>query len=482
MSGEESVRKPECMTFRLLFPLFLLGVSMAVAKAGPAWIEKAVPRHLSLDAVSGALSGNKLAEVVAHGKALFEARFTIHDGAGRPQATQAIVPTKRRRPARAVFSRTSGPDANACTSCHNVPAAGGAGDFTANVFVSEGFESAEFDSLAPQFSNERGTNHVFGAGLIELLAREMTADLQAQRMAALRTARATGKAFSIDLNSKDVSFGRLTAHADGSVDVSDFDGVDTDLVVRPFGQKGVFASLRQFTVNALNHHHGIQPVERFGTRWTGTDDFDGDGVGDEMTAGDVSAMVAFQATLPPPARAEPGDPALRETIRAGEQVFHDLGCASCHRPTLPLNSLVFHDPGPNDTAGTLRPGDVETPASVDLGHLPWAKRLRRGNDGAWLIPVFGDLKRHRIADKQVDHFANELLAQRFVEVDVFMTAELWGAGSTAPFGHRGDLTTIDEVVRAHGGDGRGARDAYIAAPDAARGSLIVFLKSLIIRP
>ena len=75
-------------------------------------------------------------------------------------------------------------DANACSSCHNEPFAGGAGDFTTNVFVSEGFESADFDSTDPQFSNERGTNSLFGAGLLELLAREMTAELQAERRAA----------------------------------------------------------------------------------------------------------------------------------------------------------------------------------------------------------------------------------------------------------------------------------------------------------
>ena len=59
-----------------------------------------------------------------------------------------------------------------------MPVVGGAGDFAVNVFVSEGFESADFDSIDPQFSNERGTNHMFGAGLVELLAREITADLQ----------------------------------------------------------------------------------------------------------------------------------------------------------------------------------------------------------------------------------------------------------------------------------------------------------------
>ncbi len=58
---------------------------------------------------------------------------------------------------------------------------GGSGDDVANVFVSEGFESAQFDNVDPSFSSERHTIALMGAGLVELLAREMTADLQAIR-------------------------------------------------------------------------------------------------------------------------------------------------------------------------------------------------------------------------------------------------------------------------------------------------------------
>jgi hypothetical protein len=108
------------------------------------------------------------------GEALFAARFTTLDGAGRPEATQAIDPTRRKHPREQMFLRSAGPDAGSCAACHNQPAIGGAGDFVTNVFVSEGFESADFDSLDPQFSSERGTNHLFGAGLVELLAREMS--------------------------------------------------------------------------------------------------------------------------------------------------------------------------------------------------------------------------------------------------------------------------------------------------------------------
>ena len=448
----------------------------------PAWSERTIRQRIDPATLAGPLSAEALGELTEQGRALFAARFTILDGAGRPGATQAIVPTRSRRPAEHAFQRLAGPDANACSSCHNEPVAGGAGGFVANAFVSEGFESAEFDTLDPQFSNERGTNHLFGAGLIELLAREMTVDLTAARAAALKEARARGTQVRQALTSKGVDFGRITALPDGSVDLGELDGVDDDLVVRPFTQKGVMTSLRQFTVNALNQHHGMQPDERWGTRWTGTADFDGDGHDDEIGAGEVSALVAWQATLPAPREIAPQDAAWRKAAAQGRDVFAELGCTSCHRPSLPLDSLAFSDPGPVDMAGTLRDGDVESPAVYDLALTEWAKALPRDAEGRVLVPLFGDLKRHRIADTRTADLGNETLAQRFVERDVFMTAELWGLADTAPYGHRGDMTTLDEVIRAHGGAASDSAMAYGDLAEAERSALIAWLKTLRITP
>ncbi|RFC63765.1 hypothetical protein DYI37_10510 [Fulvimarina endophytica] len=448
----------------------------------PAWSEHAVKHRIDQDRLAGTLDADALQTLIAAGRDLFEARFTTLDGAGRPHSTQAIIPTRHRRPAEHGFQRLAGPDANACSSCHNEPATGGAGGFVGNVFVSEGFESADFDTIDPQFSNERGTNHLFGSGLVELLAREMTADLKAQRTEALKAARASGEPVAAPLASKGVSFGSITALPDGSVDFSELDGIDPDLVLRPFSQKGVMTSLRQFTVNTLNSHHGMQASERFGARWTGTGDFDGDGMADEIGPGEVSAMVAFQASLPAPLETAPEDPEWRKAAKAGRAVFADLGCATCHKPSLPLDSLAFADPGPVDTAGTLRTQDVAEPAIYDLGLLEWAKALPRDEKGRVLVPLFGDLKRHRIADQASPRFGNETLAQRFVERDVFMTAELWGLADTAPYGHRGDVTTLDEAILAHGGDAKASATAYRKLPEEERSALVAWLKTLKVEP
>jgi hypothetical protein len=443
------------------------------------WTDAIVGESLGFEAAR-ALSVADLKALLDRGQRLFTAKFTVVDGAGRPKATQAIVPTKRRRGENQPFLRTGGPDASACSGCHNDPSVGAAGEFVANVFVSEGFESADFDSVDPQFSSERNTNALMGDGLVELLAREMTADLYAQRRAALDEARRTGRNVEARLTAKGVGFGTLVALPDGVVDVGKLEGVDTDLVVRPFSQKGVFTSLRQFTINALNVHHGIEADERFGERWTGTADFDEDGKANELGEGDVSALTLFQAALAPPTvRADIPD-TWKQAAASGEKAFDDLGCTACHRPFLPLASPLFTDPGPFDAAGTLRAGDVAEPIAVDLSRQTWAKHLKRNAKGEWLVPLYGDLKRHVIVDEGVAALGNEIMGQRFVARDVFMTAELWGVGSTAPYGHRGDITTLDGVIRAHGGEGRKSRDAYVRADDATRSNLIAFLKTLVI--
>ncbi len=466
---------------QLAIPVAALAVTLATAAAAdPAlmpWSENAIREDVDINALA-ASGQDPLPELLPVGEELFKAKFTTLDGGGRPDATGAIVPTKVRRPTQQAFQRLAGMDSNSCASCHNEPVIGGAGAFTANVFVSEGFESADFDTVDPQFSNERNTVALQGAGLLELLAREMTTDLRAQRHAVLKKARASGAAETMLLETKGVSFGSLTAYPDGTLDVSGLEGVDDDLTLRPFSQKGVFASLRQFTVNAMNAHHGMQSVERFGAAWTGTNDFDGDGHTNEVSPGQISALVAFQATLPAPARKQDLPDIWQDAADQGEKLFTDIGCASCHIPALPLESLVFQDPGPFDTAGTLRQSDVAKPLALDLATLDWVKALPRDNQGRVLVPLFGDLKRHKIADAANDTFGNELLAQRFVARDVFLTAELWGIGSTAPYGHRGDLTTLDEVIQAHGGEATKSREAYSDLAEDGRQSVIAFLRSL----
>ena len=446
------------------------------AMAAPVGDERAIPERVEQTAIdAGEVS---IEELIRVGRLWFESKFTLAEGAGRPAATGAIIPTPAEPDVLPLFFRTAGPDSNACRGCHNDPDVGGAGDFVANAFVSEGFSDADFDTVDPQFSNERGTPALHGSGLVELLAREMTRDLRAQRREAAASARRDGKAVRVELTSKGVDFGALTVHPDGFVDVSALDGVDQDLVIRPFSQKGVFTSIRQFTINALNAHHGMQAVERFGARYTGTDDFDRDGVADEVGPGDLTALVLFQATLPPPRQVLSGDPGRRAAAAAGENLFEAIGCASCHVPRLPLDSAVFGEPNPFNPAGNLRPGEVGRPLRIDLAELAARSGIETDDAGRLLVPVYSDFKRHVIADAERPHFANELLSQRFVNRDAFLTTRLWGVGSTAPYGHRGDVPTLHEAIRHHGGDAAESRRAFEDMPEEDQRKVVEFLLSL----
>lgn len=455
-------------------------LSVAIAESPLPWEDTTVTIGGIASAPEGELTKEQLDELINAGEELFIKKFNTREGAGRPGATQAIIPTKQRHLNDQQFARLSGPDAQACSACHNDPIIGGAGDFVTNVFVSEGFANANFDTSDPQFSNERGTNHLFGAGLIELLAREMSEELVQLRTDALLQAATIGTPVKVPLTAKGVSFGFITALPDGLVDLSDIEGIDTDLVIRPFSQKGVMTSLRQFTVNAMNHHHGMQATERFGTRWTGENDFDLDGVTNELSEDNISALVAWQATLRVPLEKEPTNPTWQQAATRGRSLFKAQGCADCHRTELPLSSLKFNDPGPFDVAGTLNNTQVSQPAVYDLALLEWTKTLPRNDNGEVLVPLFGDLKRHTMTDRVNTLLGNELLSQRFVGRDVFMTSELWGIGSTAPYGHRNDFTSLDEIILAHGGDARTARDAFAGASEADQIALIAFLKTLVI--
>ena len=187
-------------------------------------------------------------------------------------------------------------------------------------------------SVSPEFSNERNTLGMMGAGPIEMLAREMTAELHAIRDDARAEAESTSMPAFRELWAKDVYFGSITVFPDGTINPMGIEGVDWDLIIKPFHQKGAVVSLREFSNNAMNHHHGIQSIERFG----GGTDPDQDGVSSELTTGDITAITIFQAALNTPGRVIPNDPARAAAIEQGQSLFNQIGCSTCHVPVMVL--------------------------------------------------------------------------------------------------------------------------------------------------
>ncbi len=441
---------------------------------------RAVPGHVSQgDIANGRWT---LANLQEAGRRLFIARFTRDDGFGRPGATGNPFPRRRRAAIDTGFSRATGLDANSCASCHNSPTIGGAGDFAANVLVGLGERDPPIASLEREFSNERGSPELHGTAVIELLAREMTRDLQRLRDQALESAKQNGRSVRQELSTKGVAFGALTAEPDGELLCDELEGVDRDLIIRPFGQKGMFVSVREFTINAANLHHGMQAEERYGCKATGSDDFDEDGVTVELTEGDITALTLFQAMLSVPGQVLPSDLAKREQVVLGERLFAEVSCNECHRMELPLESPVFTEPGPYNFEGTLSSKLNDNVTSLDLTRDIELPMLTRDEDGSIRVRAFTDLKRHLIADPETDHFQNETLVQRFLPTGAFITRRLWATGNTAPYGHRGDLPCIEDAILHHGGEAAASRRKYQALEPMQRSAIVEFLRSLQILP
>jgi hypothetical protein len=430
-----------------------------------------------------------LAKLLEAGEDIFAARWNLLDGACRPAATGNGTPTKRDPAHNVPFLRTSGPDASSCADCHNQPFVGGAGGFVANVFVLAQVADPVVDSVSAEFANERNTLGMNGSGAIEMLAREMTEDLWGLRQAVIVRARTAGRTTSIPLVTKGVNFGTLSSQPNGVLDTSKVEGVDADLIVKPFHQKGVVNSVRVFTVNAYNHHHGMQSIERFGVgqrdnlgNVIATNDFDEDGVADELTPGDITAATVFQAAMNVPGRVVSSNPAIRAAAQRGEDLFGEIGCAECHRPTLVLRTRQFSEPNPYNPAGNLRPQDVKQLFSFDLtADLP-GPSLEAIPQGGAVVRAFTDLKRHVICDEFDPFFCNERKIQSGVPTNQFLTRKLWDVGNTAPYGHRGDLTTMTEAILHHAGEARLSRDRYATLSQIQQAEIIEFLKQLQVLP
>lgn len=419
-------------------------------------------------------------EVFKAGQALFIAKFNTYDGQSRPGTTGGGALRDIGSAPR--FIRTSAPDANSCAGCHNDPFIGAAGDIVANVFVLAQTLDPVTDSVSAEFSNNRNTLGMHGSGQIEMLAREMTAELQSIRDDAATWAADTGVEEMRSLNSKGVNFGTIVALPDGSFDTSGVVGVNEDLIVRPFHQKGAVISLREFTNNAMNHHHGMQSVERFGVERTGTDDFDGDGVPDELTVGDITATTIWQAALGTPGQVISSDINVALAVIRGENHFERVGCGDCHMPVLKLNDTVFSEPNPYNPDGNLQLADVSAPFTYDMTRRGQKPRPQPTVDGGILVRAYTDLKRHNLCDDEIDHYCNEQVVQGGIPTEDFLTRKLWDVGNTAPYGHVGDLTTLTEAIAAHGGAARYSRDGFMSLPSSEQDELIEFLKSLQILP
>ena len=356
-----------------------------------------------------------------------------------------------------------GPDAAKCAACHwrGGPAGGGDG---ADAAYLQGDGDRQSSALA------RNPIALSGAGFIEILAAEMNAEIAAERDALAAKAKQQGKPAEGAIKAKGISFGSITVKPDGSIATGGVEGIDGDLVIKPFGWKGNVATLRDAVEDALLLHHGMEstylvktaPKDRVGP--FGGADPDGDGVIEEITEGQVTALTLFVAMQELPQIVAPPDSNLALLWADGRNRFESLGCAACHTPSLPLGRARFDLPS--------REGGATV--SIDLASEAAEPRIAGAmSDGVMRAHLYSDLKRHDLGDALA-----EPRADRGVGGRLFLTRPLWGVGRSGPYLHDGRAATLEAAILAHGGEAQKSRDAYAALDDPKRGSVRVFLASL----
>ena len=396
-------------------------------------------------------------------------------------------------------AREGGANATSCIACHNSPGANGAGDVAVNVILDP------THSGDPSLFLERNTLPLFALGAPQRAAEEMSAELVRQRDALSEKACEAGAA-ETQLQAKGVDFGTLRAErregdvCEVAIDVAGLEGVDEDLVVRPFGWKGNHATIRGFTREAAHNELGLQGVELVGTA-----DGDFDGVTSELSVGDMTALTIYMAGLERPVSTlELADLGLMEMsndeiaeIKLGEEQFGEVGCANCHRPELALNDPTFREPSATPGYFDETFVDGSEPGSHGLtGAAAIAFDMSKDQpnnriefdggehhlgalpidaSGRTVARLYSDLKRHDMGPELADP-ADPL----GIGAAMWLTRPLAGVGSTGPWLHDGRATTLDAAILAHGGDATDSRDAYLALAEEERAAVIAFLESLVI--
>ena len=289
------------------------------------------------------------------GGLVFSTPFTKLDGHGHGPVSAHDPDFLETRPTlqgNGTFLRVNGLDAQTCMECHSVLSnavvpfrfgVGGVGSSSSNAM----FKPTWIDPTDGGKENFNGRfinpPFLFGSGGVELLGKEMTLDLQQLRAQAQQN-----PGTRVALVTKGVSFGSISCQQDGTCDTSQVEGVDADLVVRPFGRKGEFPTVRAFDVEAMEFHFGMEPVELVGEGV----DRDNDGVINEVTIGQISALHIFNTTLTPPIMH------LSSDAQEGQELFEHIGCADCHIPSLttnnPMLTYSFPEVPTDPTASRLR--------------------------------------------------------------------------------------------------------------------------------
>ncbi len=207
-----------------------------------------------------------------------------------------------------------------------------------------------------------------------------------------------------------------------------------------FGWRGERASLADFVRGACAMELGLhlpenpQPSPTWDTEYVQPTGYD-------MTENETAKMVDFVANLPRPIEVQPVTLGQAASLLAGRLVFHNIGCAACHRPSLGdldglYSDLLLHDMG-TQLSDTSSGYGASPPTESSL--------VNSGSSG---------------------------------DENVWQTPPLWGVANSAPYMHDGRASNLHQAILMHGGEAKNAQQRYSHLTPAARQQLLSFLLSL----
>ena len=217
-----------------------------------------------------------------------------------------------------------------------------------------------------------------------------------------------------------------------------------------FGWKGQHASLVSFAADAYLNEMGITtplfPVENtslgrfagYGTPYDAVADPEDDGQ-------DVVAFANFMRSTKAPSRGP-----INHTVNSGEQLFTQIGCATCH-----VGSITTAAPGTQINSGAL----TVPPALGNKIIHPYSDFLLHDigtSDGIPILPT--------------PEFA--------MTANLMRTAPLWALRTRNRLMHDGLSFTVREAIERHAGQASSVIGTYNALSEPQKQLLFAFLNSL----
>ena len=309
----------------------------------------------------------------------------------------------------------------ACSACHAEPSVGGMGpNGLATVLRVGRLTDAGFD---PMFGKHRLEAHAHTISELGVACDRAAGIPAGANVTSVRNTPPLFGSGLIDAIPDEVIRAGAVAKGDGVRGRPNLvPGPDGREDVGRFGWKADTPTLELFVAEAFRSELGVtSPLAPAGPLPTGANRCAGESSAPDIDRDVVRAVTDFVAGLPAPRP--------RSSPPAGEMVFEETGCASCHVPTL--------------QAGTTD------------------------------VPLYSDLLLHDMGPGLDDAVVQESAAGRD-----WRTTPLWGLSDRTRFLHDGRADSLRAAILAHGGEAAAAQQRFRSLSNDQLRSLLEFLRTL----